>query len=382
MTNWEAKAIALADELESQGHLTDPKWRAAIEGVPRHVFVPRFYDDDQILVDSANPEQYDRWLDAVYSNSYLVTQRTQLPDTDIDWPTSSSSMPSLMVGMLEALSVADEHRVLEIGTGTGYNAALMSHRLGADNVTSIDLDPGLVTDARKRLAGIGYRPHLVAGDGAAGVAKQAPYDSIIATCAVTTIPPAWITQVVTGGAILADVRGEVCGALILLWKTSPNAVTGRVLTRPGSFMWLRSRVDNPLRNGGRYTTVFNLDGAKSRRTDVDPKLLDDPDFRFIVQRYVPTLQSIYWASRDDVAVLELRGSDAAWAEVTASETTTGQYPLTQGGPHPIWNDVERAATAWNALGRPTRHRFGLTSTIDGEHRYWLDSPDGKQLDLP
>ncbi|MGH3940000.1 MAG: methyltransferase domain-containing protein [Pseudonocardiaceae bacterium] len=370
----------MADELESQGHLTDPKWRAAIESVPRHVFVPRFYDDDRILVDSADAEQHDRWLDTVYSDSSLVTKRTRLPDTDIDWPTSSSSMPSLMVSMLEALSVADGHRVLEIGTGTGYNAALLSHRLGAANVTTIDLDPSLVAEARERLASIGYRPHLVAGDGAAGVEKQAPFDSIIATCAVTTIPPAWITQLASGGAILTDVRGEVCGALILLRKTSPDTVTGQVLARPGSFMWLRARVDNPLRDGGRYTTVFNLDGAESRRTDVDPTLLNDPDFRFVVQRYLPTLQSVYWTSRDDTAVLELRGSDAAWAEVTASETKTGWYPLTQGGPHPIWNDVERAATTWNALGRPARHRFGLTATIDGAHRYWLDNPDGKQLD--
>ncbi|MGH3803516.1 MAG: methyltransferase domain-containing protein [Pseudonocardiaceae bacterium] len=380
MTDWKSKAVALANELEARGHLTDPKWRAAIEAVPRHVFVPRFYDDDRNLVDSADLHQHDRWFGAVYSDVSLVTQRTRLPDIDIDWPTSSSSMPSLMVDMLEALSVADGYRVLEIGTGTGYNAALVCHRLGAGNVTSIDLDPSLVADARERLASIGYRPHLVAGDGAAGVAERAPYDSIIATCAVSTIPPAWIHQITEGGTILTDVRGEVSGALILLRKTSPEAVTGRVLARPGSFMWLRARVDNPLRDGGRYTTVFNLDGAESRLTGASPKLLDDPDFRFVVQRYVPTLESIYWARRDEVAVLELRGTDAAWAEVTAIETTTGCYPLTQGGPRPIWDEVERAAAAWDALGRPARHRFGLTATADGEHRFWLDSPDGKHLD--
>ncbi|MGH3931290.1 MAG: hypothetical protein ACRDTF_15110 [Pseudonocardiaceae bacterium] len=83
-----------------------------------------------------------------------------------------------------------------------------------------------------------------------------------------------------------------------------------------------------------------------------------------------------------VAVLELRATDAAWAEVTAIDTTTGCYPLMQGGPHPIWDEVERAAAVWNAFGRPPRHRFGLTATVDGEHRFWLDSPDGKHLDPP
>ncbi|MGH3928629.1 MAG: hypothetical protein ACRDTF_01465 [Pseudonocardiaceae bacterium] len=115
MTDWKTKAIALADELEEHGHLIDPRWRAAFEAVPRHVFVPRFYDNDNNPVDSADPEQYDRWLNAVYSDVSLVTRRTQVPDTDVDWPTSSSSMPSLMVGMLELLSVADGHRMSAVG---------------------------------------------------------------------------------------------------------------------------------------------------------------------------------------------------------------------------------------------------------------------------
>lgn len=380
MTEWKARAITLADELEARGHLNDPHWRSALEAVPRHVFVPRFYDEQRNLVDSADPDQRDRWLSAVYSDIPLVTQLMRVPDTDVDFFTSSSSMPSLMVDMLEALSVTDGHRVLEIGTGTGYNAALLSHRLGEANVTSIDLDPGLVTDARQRLASIGYRPHLVAGDGAAGVPERAPYDSIIATCAVPAIPSAWINQVTKGGTILADVRGEVCGALILLRKTSSDTVTGHLLRRRGSFMWLRACIDNPLRDGGRYTTEFNLDGAQSRSTGIDPKLLDDPDFRFVVQRYVPALQSIHWTRRDDAAVLTLHGSDASWAETTAVEAEPGRYPITQGGPHLIWDDVERAGAVWNALGRPARHRFGLTATVDGKHHYWIDDPDGERLE--
>jgi methyltransferase of ATP-grasp peptide maturase system len=382
MTDWKAKAVALANELESKGHLTDPKWRAAIEAVPRHVFVPLFYNDDRNLVDGADPAQHDCWLSAVYSDIPLVTQITRVPDTDLDLFTSSSSMPSLMVGMLEALAVADGHRVLEIGTGTGYNAALLSHRLGAANVTSIDLDPSLVADARDRLASVGYRPYLVVGDGTHGVSEHAPYDSIIATCAVPTIPASWITQIVEGGTILTDVRGEVSGALILLRKTSPDTVTGHVLPRPGSFMWLRARVDNPLRDGGRYTTVFSLDGTESRTTDVDPELVDNRDFRFVLQRYVPRLQSITWARRDDAAVLELRAHDTSWAEVVVAEAQPGRYPITQGGPCRIWDDVERAALMWNSLGRPVRQRFGLTATVDGKHRYWLDSPDGQHLDTP
>ncbi|MGH3827814.1 MAG: hypothetical protein ACRDQX_11670, partial [Pseudonocardiaceae bacterium] len=218
--------------------------------------------------------------------------------------------------------------VAENRSGWSHDRGGRHHRLGAANVTSIDLDPSLVTNARERLASIGYRPHLVAGDGSHGVPEHAPYDSIIATCAVPAIPAAWITQIVVGATILTEVRGEVSGALMLLGKTSPDTVTGRVLARQGSFMWLRARVDNPLPNGGRYTTVFSLDGAESRTTDLDPKLLDDRDFRFVMQRYVPSLQSISRAHRDDAAVLALRAHDTSWAEVVATETQPGRYTIT------------------------------------------------------
>ncbi|MFY9808728.1 MAG: methyltransferase domain-containing protein [Pseudonocardiaceae bacterium] len=381
MIDWQASALRLADALETRGHVTDSRWRSAFESVPRHVFVPRFYDNQE-LVGSTDPAQHDHWLSAVYSDVALVTQVARVPDIDLNWFTSSSSMPSLMADMLELLSVADGHRVLEIGTGTGYNAALLSHRLGAAKVTSIDLDPNLVADARERLASIGYYPHLVVGDGAQGVGERAPYNSIIATCAVPAIPTAWISQVVTGGAILADVRGEVSGALILLRKTSPDTVTGRVQARPGSFMWLRAQVDNPLRDGGHYTTVFSLDDAESRTTDIDPRLVDDRDFRFVLQRYVPRLQSITWTRQDETAVLEIRAQDTSWAEVAVAETRSGRHLVTQGGPDRMWDDVERAAAAWTSLGRPARQRFGLTATVDGTHRYWLDTPEGQVLDTP
>ena len=107
-----------------------------------------------------------------------------------------------MVEMLEALDLRDGHRVLEIGTGTGYNAALLSHRLGGEHVVSIDIDPDLVRTAEQRLKELGHFPTLVTGDGQAGVPDHGPYDRIIATCAVPEIPLAWIEQLAPGGQCL------------------------------------------------------------------------------------------------------------------------------------------------------------------------------------
>ena len=93
---------------------------------------------------------------------------------------SSSSQSGLMVRMLEALHIADVHRVLETGAGTDYNAALMAHWLGDRNVFSIDVEPGLLDLARARLAELGYAPVLVAGDGALGLPEQLNAPAVLA----------------------------------------------------------------------------------------------------------------------------------------------------------------------------------------------------------
>ncbi len=110
--------------------------------------------------------------------------------------------------MLEALDISLGMSVLEIGTGTGYNAALLCHRLGSACVTSVDIDPALVDAARERLAALGYTPRLAARDGSAGYPPGAPYDRVIATVGVHVIPAAWIGQTREGGRILANCTGR------------------------------------------------------------------------------------------------------------------------------------------------------------------------------
>jgi SAM-dependent methyltransferase len=109
-----------------------------------------------------------------------------------------------MVSVLEALDVTGDSRVLEIGTGTGYTTALLCERLGSDHVTSVDIDPELIELARTRLATHGYHPTLAAVDGAGGYPPGTPYDRIIATCGVPTIPPAWLQQAAPAAVIVYE----------------------------------------------------------------------------------------------------------------------------------------------------------------------------------
>jgi hypothetical protein len=94
--------------------------------------------------------------------------------------------------MIEHLGLADGHQVLEIGTGTGYSSALMCHRLGEDNVTTVEVDPEVAERADLALESAGFSTWTVTGDGLLGHPRRAPYDRVIATCAVRRIPYTWI----------------------------------------------------------------------------------------------------------------------------------------------------------------------------------------------
>ena len=128
-----------------------------------------------------------RWCEAVYSDRVIVTQ---WDDGTVAWPqvghrpTCSASMPSAVLGMLDVLDVQPGHRVLEIGTGTGYNAALLAEYLGDDQVSTIEVDPVLAGQAQARLTEAGYQPTVICDDGAAGHQPTAPFDRVLATATV------------------------------------------------------------------------------------------------------------------------------------------------------------------------------------------------------
>ncbi|MHB9861655.1 methyltransferase domain-containing protein [Streptomyces sp. YIM S03343] len=237
----EARA-ALVREIEASGAWdADPVWRAAFAAVPRHLFVPYYFvaltnGYERRWGESPDPAARERWLRGAYDDDPLATR---LRDGEL---VSSSSQPSLMAMMLTALNVADGHRVLEIGTGTGYNAALLAHRLGDGRlVTTVDLEPEITEAARRHLAAAGYRPFVVTGDGARGVPERAPYDRIVATCALSTLPRAWLVQCRPGGRILMPFATGIVG----LDVTDSGHAEGRFLHTPAYFVPLRGAGTGP-----------------------------------------------------------------------------------------------------------------------------------------
>jgi protein-L-isoaspartate(D-aspartate) O-methyltransferase len=160
--------------------------------------LPLYRDDDP-----------DRWLWLTYAtgyDDYVITQvddgHPAGPGHGGAMPTSSASSPVIVAVMLAALDAHPGHRVLEIGTGTGYNVALLAHRLGADHIASIEIDPDVASQARRALSDTGYGEIcMITADGALGNPLGAPYDRIIATAAVNNIPYPWVEQTRSGGRI-------------------------------------------------------------------------------------------------------------------------------------------------------------------------------------
>ena len=183
----------LARELAARGLLTDPAWRAAVEAVPRELFLgDAVFRPSETRWEPVRREQLDEdeWLRMVHSDTTWVTQvdgtgAREAVAPVAGRPTSSGTLPSLVVRTLELAGVRDGHRVLEIGTGTGYSTAVLCHRLGGENVYSVEYDETVAAAAARHLRAAGCSPHLVVGDGLRGHQDGADYDTVIATCAVS-----------------------------------------------------------------------------------------------------------------------------------------------------------------------------------------------------
>jgi protein-L-isoaspartate(D-aspartate) O-methyltransferase len=208
---------ACADELgERYGYFEDGRaWlREAFLAVPREHFVPdrvwwhkRVDGVYPVLDRAARPRQ---WIRAVYRpHAALITQIADGQVRIEDGPsasgefTSSISCSSVVVEMLHHLNPVPGEKVLEIGTGTGYSAALTAHRTGTQNLVTVEVNEQFASRAEERLAALGYGGvTVVCADGEQGWQDKAPYDQLISTAAVRQVPAAWLEQVRPGGLIL------------------------------------------------------------------------------------------------------------------------------------------------------------------------------------
>jgi protein-L-isoaspartate(D-aspartate) O-methyltransferase len=175
---------AMVDAWAPRGMLSE-RVEQAMRAVPRERFLPGVPLED------------------AYTDDIVTTHR------DADGTVlSCTTMPSCVAGMLEQLDVRPGHRVLEIGAGTGINAALLAQLAGpSGHVTTIEILSDAADQARRHLADAGYENgRVICGDGALGYAQDAPYDRVIVTAGAWDIPPAWTRQATSDARMVIPLR--------------------------------------------------------------------------------------------------------------------------------------------------------------------------------
>jgi protein-L-isoaspartate(D-aspartate) O-methyltransferase len=354
--------VRLGYWLQGQGACNTEQFLRAFQEVPRHELVREGWfigwDGSRIHSRDCTAEE---WMNILY-HDMPVFIRDEGPML------SSSSMPSIMGRMLDLLRLEDGSTVLEIGTGSGYNAALLCHRLGSERVTSIDVQADLVQTARERLGALGYEPYLATADGLTGYPPRARYDRVIGTCCAWPIPTSWIEQTRPGGRVVAVIPDGCVG----LDVREDGSASGALHPHQFQFMPMIGYMPDQLPSG----EPRGLTGTpRPWRQPPDVLFaggLEQCSFAALALTVLVRDQRRW----DGWQLERLRGlidqGDRSWV---VFDRQRGE--VTQGGPRRLWDEVERLFDAWCALGAPNRDRFGLTVHPDGRHMLWLDDPDGE-----
>jgi protein-L-isoaspartate O-methyltransferase len=307
-------------------------------------------------------------MEAAYEDESIVIKTIEVGG--FAWPVSSSTRPSLMAYMLRALKLQEGMTVLEIGTGTGYNAALLCNRLGNHTlVTSVDLDAELVDAARARLDALGLHPTLAALDGRDITALDRTFDRIIVTAGARRIPASWGQQLNDDGLLVADVGGGSSPRIVALTRQPNGDLRGRFHKRPGWFMPMRPSAAHPHERPG--VSPGSIDQHRAIETTNFAALQDltegSEGLAFAINWFLqPEMITDQPTDPDRGPGSLITFSDGSWVETTIE-------------------DLTRLTATWRELGEPSSGDLRLTITPDGRHAlsvYGYEVPWNLDTPLP
>ncbi|HEY4020863.1 MAG TPA: methyltransferase domain-containing protein [Pseudonocardiaceae bacterium] len=354
-------------------------WHRELAAVARERFVPEtiWLDTGTGYAPLRRPDDPVAWRRHVAANEPIVIQvddgRTA-PGVLGVVPSSSTSQPSVVALMLAAADLRRGRRILEIGTGTGWNTALLCERLGDSAVVSVEIDPLVADAAAAALATNDYHPTLVVGDGALGHPEGAPYDRVLATVAVIgAVPYAWIAQTRPGGMVITPWGTDFCnGALLRLHVNEDGAGIGR-FHQTVAFIRLRGQ-----RRAGDVAEAGGVETTTSLRERQIHEAISIRGAAFAVGLRVPDcgVRIVNHAVADGVehAVHLNDPNTDSWARVEVGAVRP--FPVYQSGARQLWDELVAAYDWWRRMARPHAHRFGLTVT-PGDQTVWLDNPSNR-----
>jgi protein-L-isoaspartate O-methyltransferase len=354
----------LADAMEQRGDWPSrsPWIREAVDALPRDRFAPDrlWHWDGHAYVPVDRSKDPARWADEVFAgpDEGSVTQITD------GLPTSSLSGEAIVADMLDSLLLEPGDRVLELGAGTGRNAALLSRRAGPGRVTTVEVDRKLAAQARVRLRAANAEVNVQVGDGAAGWPDGAPYDRVMATYAVEQVPWAWVAQTRPGGRIVTP-WGRL-GHVALSVADDGRSATGWV---QGLATFMAARGTDP---GHRYQQVRGDRPPEAERTvdrDLTP-LSGDHHLRFALRVALPDVRMDTAYDADGMNVWIHDGA-SSWAAYSA--LGGGRTVVHQGGPRRLADELDHAWDQWLADGSPGLYDYGMT-VEPGRQYVWCREP--------
>jgi protein-L-isoaspartate O-methyltransferase len=369
--DWTSYAERLASEVT---HAVS-RWRPVIAGIPRHLLIPRWWSwlaagsgfgsDMWELRDG--PADDDGWLNVAYGDRSLVTRvgplhadHGQRGDRVVGMPTSSATLPGLIVQMLRHARVYDGADVLDVGTGSGYGCAVLARQLGDQHVTSIDVDAYLTDVAAERLDRISLRPRVVTGDATGPLGGT--YDRIVSTVAVRPIPASWLTALRPGGRLVTTITGTAL--IVTADKTDDGGAIGRTEWDRAGFMHTRAGVDYPPGLTEEFTVVREADGDQisvGRYPVVN--VVEAWEIWSMLGIVAPGIEHYYQQDDDGRCVAWMLHPDGSWARATS---INGDMPVVhQSGPRRLWDILEGIRYRWLRDGSLPVYGATVTITPDG-----------------
>ncbi|MER7208155.1 methyltransferase domain-containing protein [Streptosporangium sp. NPDC000239] len=362
----------LIDRIAGPFEALGPRWLEALKANPRELFIP-----GQAWVSPGDGPGYviDRdadtsaWEKVVYSDISIVTQiddgATPLVEgyEEGSLYSSSNSMPTIVATELGLLGLHADDHVLEIGTGTGWTAALVSSFVGGGQVTSVEIDADVHRQARANLARAGRDAvRLVHGDGALGYPGGQPYDAVHVTVGATEASPAWIRQTRPGGTVVFPwMPMWRYGAFVVLRALGDGTAVGRVESGC-SFMMMRGQRPEELRGLG--------DDVRRRPARIDPRRITGEWAASVFLNAM--LPGVVCTTEHDGGFVLWAHSDTSAAYVAWSEGEN-DWIVRYSGDRDVYGEAEEAFLRWISWGCPAGDRYGYTATPEGDV-IWVDHP--------
>lgn len=366
--NWKDRATQLADRVTPR----TSRWRGPVSCTPRHLFVPQWWETDEGQWTLREPLTDTDWFAAAYDDRSLITRvggmhadLAKPDDHPTGRPTSSATLPSLVVRMLEHAQIDDGDELLDVGTGSGYGAALAAQELGDAAVTSVDVDPYLVEAARDRLELVGLRPTVETVDATGPLpARAGKFDRIVATVAVRSVPESWLTALCVGGRLVTTVAGT--SLLVTAEKRQDGSAVGRVEWDRAGFMHARHGDDYPPEVSGLLAAAHDMDGedvTTSPYPVVDVANAWDLDSMLGIT--APGIEHAY-REEEGRRTAVMAHADGSWARATTA--SDGRTVVHQGGRRRLWEILDGLRAYWLQHGELPVRGARVLITPDGQTR--------------